>query len=193
MVLVQTASKCAGGAVKVDANSCTNVSNIYAVGDITDRICLTPVALHEGHCFADSLYGGKPRQPDHDAVASAAFSTPQIGTVGITEAEAAKKFRNLAVYTSTFRPMMHTMTQRESRTYMKLIEDLDTGLVVGVHMCGDDAAEIIQGIGIAVKMQAKKSDFDRTIGIHPTAAEEFVTMRSPSYWYQNGTRCDQKP
>jgi glutathione reductase (NADPH) len=178
-------------AIKVDDYSRTSVPNIYAVGDVTDRINLTPVALHEGHCLADTLYGGKDRRPCHDLVACAVFSQPPIGTVGLTTEAAAKKFERLAVYRSNFRPMLHTMTGAATRTLMKVLVDMETDKVVGVHMCGPDAAEIIQGIAIAVKMGATKADFDSTIGIHPTAAEEFVTMRTPSYYFIKGEKVDK--
>ncbi len=174
------------GVIAVDAMSKTTVDNIYAVGDVTDRINLTPVALHEGHCFADTLYGGVTRKPDHDLVASAVFSDPEIGTVGLTEEAALKKYRNLSVFTSEFRELKHVMTGRETRCLMKIIVSSDDDKVRGVHMCGNHAAEILQGIGIAVKMGATKADFDKTIGIHPSSAEEFVTMRSAKRTYVNG-------
>jgi len=176
------------GNIPVDEYSRSNVDNIYAVGDVTDRINLTPVALHEGHCFADTMYGKKDRKPDHEYVASAVFSHPEIGTVGYSEEDAADKFKNITVYKSTFRPMVHTITGLESKALMKLIVDDNTDRVVGAHMCGPHAAEILQGVGIAVKMGATKADFDATIGIHPTSAEEFVTMRTPSHKYKDGVK-----
>lgn len=179
------------GGIQVDAHSRTNVDNVYAVGDVTDRIALTPVALHEGQCFAETVFGKLDRRPCHEWVASAVFSQPPIGSVGYTEEQAAKKYSTVAVYKSSFRPMVHTMTLEDKQTFMKLLVEVDTDRVVGVHMVGPDAAEILQGVGIAVKMGARKSDFDSTIGIHPSAAEEFVTMRVPSHFYKNGAKVDK--
>jgi len=167
------------GAVIVDANSRTSVPSIYAVGDVTDRINLTPVAIAEGHAFADSLYGGKPRLVDHENVPSAVFCQPPIASVGLTEAEAKARHGEITVFESRFRAMKNTISGRTEKTYLKMIVDAASDRVVGVHMMGPDSGEIMQGIGIAVKMGATKADFDATIGIHPTAAEEFVTMRSP--------------
>ena len=168
----------AGGVIKVDDYSRTNVSNIFAVGDVTDRINLTPVALMEGMAVAKTLFDNDPTKPDHEYVASAVFSQPPIGTVGYTETDALEKFGSLKVFTSSFRPLKNTISGSTERSFMKIVVDSETDRVVGVHMCGDDAAEIMQGIAIAVKMGATKADFDATVGIHPTAAEEFVTMRS---------------
>ena len=156
------------------------------MGDVTERINLTPVALHEGHCFADTLYGGKPRKPDHTYVPSAVFSNPEIGSVGHTEKEAVATFGDVTVFLSTFRPMLHTLTGENTKTLMKLIVDDGTGRVVGVHMVGPNAADTVQGIAIAVKAGATKADFDATIGIHPSSAEEFVTMRSPTRTFKAG-------
>ena len=169
----------ANGAIKVDEWSQTNVPSIYAVGDVTDRIALTPVAIQEGHALADTLYGNRPRKMDHANVASAVFSQPPIGSVGLTEAEARKEYGAIDVYRSSFRPMKYTLSGRQEKSIMKLLVDRATDKVVGAHMLGPDAPEIVQGIGIAVKMGATKADFDATVGIHPTAAEEFVTMRTP--------------
>jgi len=166
------------GAVIVDEWSRTNVENVYAVGDVTDRLQLTPVALMEGHCFADTLFGGKPRRPEHDNVASAVFSNPPVATVGLTEEQARQRFGALALYKSTFKPLKHTLTGRDEKSFMKLIVDPATDRVVGCHMVGADSAEILQGVAIAVKLGATKAQFDATVGIHPTAAEEFVTMRT---------------
>ena len=167
------------GEILVDAYSCTSVPSIYAVGDVTDRVNLTPVAINEGHAFADTLYGNNPRIISHENIASAVFSQPPIATVGLSEADAAKTFDKIRVYESQFRAMKNTISGRGEKTYMKLIVDDTTDKVVGAHMMGPDCWEIMQGIGIAVKAGATKADFDATIGIHPTAAEEFVTMRSP--------------
>ena len=169
----------ANGEIQVDAYSRSSVPSIYAVGDVTDRVNLTPVAINEGHAFADTLYGNNDRIISHDNIASAVFSQPPIASVGLTEAEASEKFDNIRVYESQFRAMKNTISGRGEKTYMKLIVDDATDKVVGAHMMGPDSGEIMQGIGIAVKVGATKADFDATIGIHPTAAEEFVTMRSP--------------
>ncbi len=167
------------GAVVVDAYSRTSVDNIWAVGDVTNRVSLTPVALAEGQAFAETVYGGNPTRPDHDAVPSAVFSSPPLATVGLTEEEARATGAAIVVYTSQFRPLKSTLSGRGARTLMKLVVDRATDRVLGAHMLGPDAPEIIQGVAIAVKVGATKRDFDRTIGIHPTAAEEFVTMRTP--------------
>jgi glutathione reductase (NADPH) len=170
----------AAGAVAVDAGSRTNVAHIYAIGDVTDRLNLTPVAIAEGHALADTLFGGNPRQASHENVPTAVFSTPPLATVGLTEEEAIRQ-GPMDIYVSRFTPMRHTLTGRAGRrALMKLVVDQKTQRVLGAHMLGEDAAEIMQGIGIAVRMGSTKQDFDRTIGIHPTAAEEFVTMRTRS-------------
>ena len=168
----------AKGAVQVDSQSRTNIDHIYAVGDVTDRINLTPVAIAEGHAFADSLFGGRPRQISHDNVASAVFSQPPLASVGLTEQQAAQEHGELDVYESRFRPMKNTLSGRDERTYMKLIVASESQKILGIHMIGPDSAEIMQGLAIAVHMGATKADFDAVIGIHPTAAEEFVTMRT---------------
>lgn len=166
-----------GKAIKVDEYSRTTVENVYAIGDVTDRMALTPVAIHEAMCFVDTVYKNAPRTPDYEYVPTAVFSDPPIGTVGLPEEDAIQKYGEVDVYTSRFRPMKHTLTKREHYSYMKLIVDPKSDRVVGCHMIGDDSAEIAQGLGIALKTGATKADFDATIGIHPTAAEEFVTMR----------------
>ncbi len=166
------------GAVAVDEWSKTTADNIWAVGDVTDRIALTPVAIMEGHCFADTVFGNKPRKPDHRNVPSAVFCQPEMANVGLTEEEAMRTLGELRVFTAAFRPMKYTLTGRQQRTFMKLIVEAATDKVVGVHMVGDDAAELIQGLAVAVKAGATKAQFDATVGIHPTAGEEFVTMRT---------------
>jgi glutathione reductase (NADPH) len=165
------------GAVTVNAESQTSAPNIYAIGDVTDRLNLTPVAIAEGHSLADRLYGPGPRIWRLDAVATAVFSSPPIGTVGLTEAEAAKH-GPVDVYLAKFTPMRHTLSGRARKTVMKLVVDQASQKVVGAHMLGEDAPEILQGLSIAINAGATKADFDRTVGIHPTAAEEFVTMRT---------------
>jgi glutathione reductase (NADPH) len=167
----------ADGAVKVDAWSQSSVKHIYAVGDVTNRINLTPVAIREGHAFADTVFGKKPRQADHADVPSAVFSQPPVGSVGLTEAQARQRYKAVDIYRTTFKPMRHTMSGRDERILMKLVVDAASDRVLGAHMVGPEAGEIIQGIAIAIKAKATKADFDATVGIHPTAAEEFVTLR----------------
>lgn len=166
------------GAICVDENSRTNISSIFAVGDVTDRINLTPVAIAEGHAFADTLFGRKKRQVNHKNVASAVFSQPPVASVGQTEDEARQEHGELDVYESRFNPMKNTLSGRNEQTYMKLIVARGSQKILGIHMVGSDSAEIMQGLAIAVNMGATKADFDAVIGIHPTAAEEFVSMRS---------------
>jgi glutathione reductase (NADPH) len=168
----------AKGAVCVDAYSRSSVASIWAVGDATDRINLTPVALHEAMCFARTAFGGEPTKPDHQDVASCIFSTPPIGSVGLTEAEARERWGEVDVYKSSFRPLKLSLGAREERTLMKLVVEPKTDRVVGVHMLGRDAGEIIQGFAVALKCKATKAQFDATVGIHPTSAEELVTMRT---------------
>ncbi|MCP4898452.1 MAG: glutathione-disulfide reductase [bacterium] len=166
------------GAVVVDAYSRTCVPNIYAVGDCTDRMNLTPVAIGEAMALVDTLFHNRPTAMDYSNIPTAVFSQPNIGTVGLTE-EQARQNHTISVYRSTFRPMKHTMSGREEKTMMKLIVDSENDRVLGVHMVGPDAGEIVQGMAIALKCGATKAQFDATVGIHPTAAEEFVTMRDP--------------
>ncbi|MFI5032734.1 MAG: glutathione-disulfide reductase [Reyranellales bacterium] len=166
------------GAVAVDEWSKTTADNIWAIGDVTDRIALTPVALMEGHCFADTEFGNKPRKGDHRNVPSAVFCQPEMANVGLTEEEARMTLGELRVFSSAFTPMKYTLAGRKQRTFMKLIVEAATDRVVGCHMVGDDAAELIQGLAVAVKAGATKAQFDATVGIHPTAGEEFVTMRT---------------
>jgi glutathione reductase (NADPH) len=167
-------------AILVDASSRTNVDPIYAVGDVTNRVNLTPVAIREGHAFADSVFGGKPWTVDHTDIATAVFSTPEIGTVGLTEDQAKVEFAAVDIFKASFRPMKATVSGRDERMVMKIIVDGETDRVLGVHILGEDAGEMAQLLGIAVKMRAKKSDFDATMALHPSAAEELVTMRTPS-------------
>ncbi len=167
------------GAVIIDKEWRTNIDNIYAIGDVTDRIQLTPVAIAEGHALADRLYGKPGREVSYDLVASTVFSQPNLGTVGLTEAEARQQLGAIDIYKSAFKPMKHTLSGRDERTLMKLVVERKTDRVVGIHVVGPDAGEIIQGFAVALKAGATKAVFDATIGIHPTAAEEFVTMREP--------------
>ncbi|MCF6262048.1 MAG: glutathione-disulfide reductase [Xanthomonadales bacterium] len=167
------------GAIPVDEFSATNVANIYAVGDVTDRINLTPVALHEGHAFADTVYGKRPRSCDHRFVPSAVFSNPAVATVGYTESDAREVFAKIKIFRTKFRHLKHSLTGSQQKMMMKLVVCADTDRVVGLHVVGQDAAEIVQGFAVAVKSGLSKADFDATIGIHPTAAEELVTLREP--------------
>jgi glutathione reductase (NADPH) len=165
------------GAVLVDDELRTNQHHIHAIGDVTDRVNLTPVATAEGHALADTLFGHHPRGVSLRNIPSAVFSTPPIATVGLTEDEA-KATGPVEIYETKFTPMRHALSGRARKTFMKLIVNQRTQKIVGAHMLGEDAAEIMQGLAIAIVMGATKADFDRTIGIHPTAAEEFVTLRT---------------
>ena len=166
------------GAILVNADSQTSVENIYSVGDCTDNIQLTPVAINEGRAFADTMFGNKPRTMNYADIPTAIFTTPEAATVGLTEEEAREMHGDaVKVYRSSFRPMYYVLPNKQEKTLMKLVVDPTTNRVVGAHMVGDHAAEIIQGVAIAVKMGATKADFDATVGIHPSSAEEFVTMR----------------
>ena len=166
------------GAIAVDAYSRTNQEHIFAVGDCTDRMNLTPVAINEGRALADTQFGGQSRVMAYDNIPTAIFTTPEAATVGLTEAEAREQYGDgVKVYRSRFPPMYYTLAGGEEKTMMKLVVHQATEKVLGAHMVGEHAAEIIQGVAIAVKMGAKKSDFDATVGIHPSSAEEFVTMR----------------
>jgi glutathione reductase (NADPH) len=164
------------GAVRVDDWNRSSVPSIFAVGDVTNRINLTPVAIAEGRAFAETFFNSNPTQVDYSNVPSAVFSQPPVACVGLTEAEAAAR-GPVQVFVSRFKPMRHALSGRDERTMMKLVVDAVTDRVLGCHMVGDDAPEILQGFAVALQAGARKADFDRTIGIHPTAAEEFVTMR----------------
>ncbi|QHG19172.1 glutathione-disulfide reductase [Nostoc sp. ATCC 53789] len=165
-------------AIAVNKYSQTNQPNIFAVGDVTDRINLTPVAIGEGRAFADSEFGNNRREFSHETVPTAIFSNPEAATVGLTEAEAREKLGDgVTIFRTRFRPMYYSLPGKQEKTMMKLVVDSNTDKVLGAHMVGDSSAEIIQGVAIAVKMGATKKDFDATVGIHPSSAEEFVTMR----------------
>ena len=168
-----------GGYIAVNSDFQTPEPSIYALGDMTGGWELTPVAIGEAMAFAQTQFGGQPSRMDYDCIPTAVFSQPPIGTVGLTEEDATTAGYAITVYESNFRPLKHTVSGSEERTYMKLIVDQDSDRVLGAHMVGSDAGEICQGLGIALKLGATKADFDRTVGIHPTAAEEFVTMRTP--------------
>ena len=167
------------GEIRVDEYGASSVPSIHAIGDVTDRISLTPVAIHEGMCLAATLFDGRPTSPDHQDVASAVFSQPSIGSVGLTEAQAREQYTAVDVFRTRFRALKHTLTGRDEQTMMKLLVDRGSDRVVGVHMVGPEAAEIIQGMAVAMKCRATKAQLDATIGIHPTLAEELVTMRAP--------------
>ena len=171
------------GGIAVDEYSRTAVPNIYAVGDVTNRINLTPVAIREGHAFADTVFGGKPTNVDHTNVPTAVFSEPEVGTVGLTETQARERLAQTDVYKAMFKPLKATLSGRDTSVLMKLVVDGLTDRVVGCHVVGEGAAEIAQIAAIAVKMGATKADFDATMALHPTAAEELVTMRKKTASY----------
>src|SRR5215471_18401703 len=168
------------GGVAVDGWSKSSVENIYAIGDVTHRFNLTPVAIREGHAFADTVFGKREVRVDHAYIPTAVFSQPEVGTVGLTETEARAQYSHVDIYKATFRPIKATMSGRDTRVLMKLVVDGTSDRVLGCHIVGDGAAEITQAVAIAVKMKATKADFDATIALHPTAAEELVTMRTPT-------------
>ena len=172
------------GAVKVDAYSQTNIPSIYAVGDVTNRVNLTPVAIREGHAFADTVFGGKKVAVVHAGIPTAVFTTPELGTVGLSEQEARAMFDVVDVYSTNFRPMKATLSGNPERTIMKIIVDGKSDRVLGVHILGHEAGEMAQLLGIAVKLGAKKADFDSTMAVHPTASEELVTLRTRSARYE---------
>ena len=165
------------GAVKVDDDSCTNVPSIYAVGDVTNRVQLTPVAIREGQAFADTVFGGKPWRVDYDCIPSAVFSHPPIGAVGLTESQAKQKYGAVRVYTSDFRPMKNVLAGRNERALYKMVCDAASNRVLGLHMIGPESGEIIQGAAVAVKAGLTKDAFDQTVALHPTMAEELVLMK----------------
>lgn len=169
------------GAIKVDEYSRTSIPSIWAIGDVTNRMNLTPVALMEGTCFAKTVFGGQPSKADYNHIPCAVFSIPPLSVVGLSEEQAIEQANgDILVFTSSFNPMKNTISQRQEKTIMKLVVDAETDKVLGASMCGPDAAEIMQGIAIALKCGATKAQFDSTVGIHPSAAEEFVTMREPT-------------
>jgi len=168
------------GTIAVDKHFKTSEDSIYALGDIIDGPELTPVALAEGTALANTLFNNNPQVVDYSNIPTAVFCSPNIGTVGLTEEEAREKYTHIEIYKSSFRHMKHTLSGSDEKTFMKIVVDKDTDIVLGVHMLGSDAGEIIQGMAIALKAGATKKIFDSTIGIHPTAAEEFVTMREPA-------------
>jgi glutathione reductase (NADPH) len=182
---VETGQK---GEIIVDEYSRTNVESIYAVGDVTNRVELTPVAIHEAMCLIDTLYHDRPTSPDHDLIATAVFSQPEIGTVGLSEDEAANRYDELEIYRAEFRPMKATLSGRKEKTVMKLVVNAEDRKVLGAHILGHDAGELAQILGIVLKAGCTKDDFDRTMAVHPTASEELVTMYKTSYRVKNGER-----
>jgi glutathione reductase (NADPH) len=168
------------GGIAVDGFSRSSVPHIYAIGDVTHRHNLTPVAIREGHAFADTVFGKREVRVDHADIPTAVFCQPEVGTVGLTEAQARAQFSHVDIYKATFKPMKATLSGRDTRVLMKLVVDATSDRVVGCHIVGDGAAEMVQVLGIAVKMKATKADFDATMALHPTAAEELVTMRNPT-------------
>lgn len=176
------------GAIVVDAFSRTSAPGIYALGDVTDRVQLTPVAIHEAMCFIETEYRNNPVSPDHDLIATAVFSQPEIGTVGLSEEQAARQFEELEVYRAEFRPMKATLSGRKEKMIMKLIVNAADRKVLGAHILGHDAGEMAQLLGISLKAGCTKDDFDRTMAVHPTASEELVTMYAPTYRLRKGER-----
>nr|CAD6414384.1 glutathione-disulfide reductase [Rhizobium sp. Q54] len=176
------------GAIVVDDYSRTSVPHIFALGDVTDRVQLTPVAIHEAMCFIETEFRNNPTKPDHDLIATAVFSQPEIGTAGLSEEAACRRYPEVEVYRAEFRPMKATLSGRAEKMIMKLIVDAASRKVVGAHVLGHDAGEMAQLLGISLKAGCTKEDFDRTMAVHPTAAEELVTMYAPSYRVRNGER-----
>jgi glutathione reductase (NADPH) len=173
------------GGIAVDPYSRSSAPNIYAIGDVTNRVNLTPVAIREGQAFADTVFGNRPTAVDHTHIATAVFSEPEVGVIGLTETMARARLAAVDIYRATFRPMKSTLSGRGNRMLMKLVVDGSTDRVVGCHMVGPDAAELIQLIAVLVTMKARKADFDATMALHPTAAEELVTMRKPVAPYKS--------
>jgi len=180
----------ANGAVPVDAWSKTSCDSIYAVGDVTDRMNLTPVAIREGAAVGETLFNNNPQAMDHDLIPTAVFSTPEIGTVGLTEAKAVEKHQDIDIYVSRFRPLKHALSGSTASVTMKLVVEASTNRVVGMHILSDGAAEMIQAFAVAIKMGATKADLDATVAVHPTSAEELVTMKTPTRRYRDGTLSD---
>jgi glutathione reductase (NADPH) len=174
------------GAIEVDNYSRTSVGHIWAIGDITDRLQLTPVAIHEAMCFVDTVFRNHPRKPDHETVATAVFSQPEIGAVGLTEDDARKSHRDLDIYKTAFRPLKGTLTGRSERMLMKLVVDAESDRVLGAHVLGPGAAEMAQLLAIPIKMGVRKSEFDATMAVHPTAGEELVTFAAPTERIRDG-------
>ncbi|WP_395666399.1 glutathione-disulfide reductase [Methylocella sp.] len=181
------------GAVKVDEFSRSNVPSIYAVGDVTHRVALTPIAIREGHAFADTVFGDRPTPVRHEHVPTAVFTTPELGVVGLTEGQAREAYDCVDVYQASFRPMKATLSGSSQKTIMKIVVDAKSDVVLGVHILGEGAGEVVQAIAIAVRLGAKKADFDATVAVHPTAAEELVTMRVRTARYERATPGPEAP
>jgi glutathione reductase (NADPH) len=177
-----------GGAIEVDAYSQTSVPSIYAVGDVTGRAQLTPGAIREGQAFAETLYNHNPTAVDFSQIPTAVFAEPEVGTIGLTEPEAATRHGEVDVYVARVRPLVNSLSERSERTLLKLITAGAGGRVLGCHIVGSGAAEMIQLVAIPMAMGASKADFDRAIAVHPTAAEELVTFKAPTYRYKDGKR-----
>ncbi len=173
-------------AIKVDEYSHSTADNIWAVGDVTDRVNLTPVAIHEAMCFVETAFKDNPTAPDHDLIPTAVFSQPEIGTIGMSEHQARETFANLDIWRAKFRPLKHILPGRDEKMLMKMIVDADSGRIIGLHILGDNAGEMAQTLGIAIKMGATKANFDATMAVHPTASEELVTLGEPSEQVRNG-------
>lgn len=178
------------GYIKVDEYSRTNVDSVWAIGDVTDRVPLTPVAIHEAMCFVSTEFLGSPERPDHELIATAVFSQPEMGTVGLTEEQAGEQFNKVNVFRASFRPMRNTLAGRDEPMLLKVLVDASNDRVVGVHIVGPDSGEMAQLLAISMKMGATKADFDRTMAVHPTASEELVTMYEPTYMIENGKRVE---
>jgi glutathione reductase (NADPH) len=169
------------GHIEVDRYSRSSVENIFAVGDVTGRLELTPVAIHEAMCFVNTVFGGEPTAPEHELVATAVFTRPEIGTVGLSEAKAVERGHTVDIYKTSFWPLKHTLSHRQERMMMKLVVDAKTDRVLGCHIFGPEAGEMAQLVAIALKMGATKAQFDATVSVHPTMAEELVTIRNKAY------------
>jgi glutathione reductase (NADPH) len=172
--------------VKVNENLTSNVPSIHAIGDVTHRVDLTPVAIREGHTLADRLFGPGAAPLRYDTIGSTVFGTPELGAVGLTQSEALERFSKVHIYKTNFRPLKATVSGSSERTLMKLVTEGSTQRIVGAHILGNEAAEMIQLVAVAMTMGATKADFDVTIAVHPTAAEELVTMRSAHARYEDG-------
>jgi glutathione reductase (NADPH) len=172
------------GAIKVDAFSKSSADSVYAVGDVTNRLALTPVAIREGHAFADTLFGNRATSVSHANVPTCVFTTPEVGTVGLTEAEARADYEIVDIYSASFVPLKGALSGRREKTIMKIVVDGVSDRVLGVHILGEGAGEMAQLLGIAVRLGAKKADFDETMAVHPTSAEELVTMRTRTARYE---------
>lgn len=181
------------GAIKVDAFSQTNIKSIYAVGDVTNRVNLTPVAIREGHAFANTVFGGKRDAVVHTNIPTAVFTTPELGTVGLNELEARAIYDRVDIYLASFRPLKAALSGRHETTVMKIVVDGTTDRILGVHVLGEGAGEMAQLLGIAVQMGAKKADFDATMAVHPTSAEELVTMRVRTARFERETAGPEGP